>query len=125
MFTVTPWYMVPIIWMPIALGLLARSVQQQKGQEWSTALGRSGACFLLGNFIWTVRCLFLYGQIKAGADRRNRCSSTGCTASFSTSTTTSRTTGSRSRSTSSSTASTTTFPYAHSYFGRPLAATAR
>ncbi|KAK4704520.1 hypothetical protein P7C70_g1687, partial [Phenoliferia sp. Uapishka_3] len=54
MFTRTPWYMVPIFWMPIAIYLFYSSVQQQPGVELATAVGRSGACFLLGNFIWTI-----------------------------------------------------------------------
>lgn len=56
MFTRTPWYVVPLIWVPITLYILYLSVSQQldKGTEWGTAWGRTGACFLLGNFIWTV-----------------------------------------------------------------------
>ncbi|ORY74786.1 inositolphosphorylceramide-B C-26 hydroxylase [Leucosporidium creatinivorum] len=56
MFTRTPWYVVPLIWVPITLYILYLSVSQQldKGTEWGTAWARTGACFLLGNFIWTL-----------------------------------------------------------------------
>lgn len=63
-FTVTPWYMVPILWLPIALSLLVRSVLQQKnaGVPLNDALITSGACFLLGNFIWTVSSLLFHAS---------------------------------------------------------------
>jgi 4-hydroxysphinganine ceramide fatty acyl 2-hydroxylase len=57
MFTKTTWFTVPLIWLPIAGYILRQSVAQQlaSGVGLTTALSRSGACFLFGNFVWTVR----------------------------------------------------------------------
>ncbi|BGP03112.1 Ceramide very long chain fatty acid hydroxylase SCS7 [Rhodotorula toruloides] len=54
-FTMTSWYVVPLIWLPVAGYLLRQSIIQQTaaGLSTSTALSRSGACFLVGNVIWT------------------------------------------------------------------------
>ena len=56
MFTKTTWFTVPLIWLPIAGYILRQSVAQQlaSGVGLTTALSRSGACFLFGNFVWTV-----------------------------------------------------------------------
>lgn len=56
MFTRTPWYVVPLIWMPIALGLFGRSIWQQSqgGTEINEAVGKTVGLFLVGNFLWTV-----------------------------------------------------------------------
>lgn len=115
MFTKTTWYTVPLIWLPIAGYLLRQSVAQQLagGVGLATTLSRTGACFLVGNFVWTVS---LRSPVPA-ADLRtelmhlypHRSLNTRCTASCSTSTLTSRTDLSSSCSISSSMASTTTF----------------
>ncbi|GAA5970113.1 hypothetical protein JCM8115_001245 [Rhodotorula mucilaginosa] len=56
MFTKTTWFTVPLIWLPIAGYILRQSVAQQlaSGVGLTTALSRSGACFLFGNFVWTI-----------------------------------------------------------------------
>jgi cytochrome b involved in lipid metabolism len=63
MFTRTKWWVIPLIWLPITAALFARSVAQQQPQlssnplEWtygSTAIARTAACFVLGNFAWTI-----------------------------------------------------------------------
>ncbi|KAM0748640.1 fatty acid-2 hydroxylase [Meredithblackwellia eburnea MCA 4105] len=55
MFTVTPWYMVPLIWLPITFYLVYRSlVDQSLDVGWSMRLTRTGICFALGNLIWTL-----------------------------------------------------------------------
>lgn len=58
----TSWYVVPLIWLPVAGYILRQSIVQQTstGLSMATALSRSGACFLVGNVIWTVRCSRLY-----------------------------------------------------------------
>jgi 4-hydroxysphinganine ceramide fatty acyl 2-hydroxylase len=62
-FTRTPWYVVPIFWLPITAAIFARSMQQQvkidpASGAWNTTLYEafltSAACFLLGNFLWTI-----------------------------------------------------------------------
>ncbi|KIY45039.1 oxidoreductase [Fistulina hepatica ATCC 64428] len=70
-FTRTNWYVIPIIWLPIAGYLFLRSVFQFAGALptfWSqpvlplsalpevplSAYPKVGVCFLLGNFIWTI-----------------------------------------------------------------------
>ncbi|GAA5990716.1 hypothetical protein JCM11641_008475 [Rhodosporidiobolus odoratus] len=55
-FTMTSWYVVPLIWLPIAAYIFRQSILQQltAGVALSTALGRSGICFLVGNVIWTL-----------------------------------------------------------------------
>jgi len=57
-FTLTPWYVVPLVWLPITANLFYRSVMQQLAYEGSTTLGESCKatliCFLVGNFLWTL-----------------------------------------------------------------------
>lgn len=57
MFTRTSWYVVPMIWLPIAFALFHRSLQQLQldhllslSSAWSIAIG----CFLFGNLVWTL-----------------------------------------------------------------------
>lgn len=72
MFTRTQWYVVPILWLPIAIYLGMRSVlgftlgplpafREQPALPWSalayaptSALGKTTASFLLGNVVWTL-----------------------------------------------------------------------
>lgn len=69
MFTRTPWYVVPMIWLPIAASLFYRSAQQftllEQGKAElvplntpvtfsPAATATSTACFALGVFIWTL-----------------------------------------------------------------------
>ncbi|GAA5996777.1 hypothetical protein JCM5350_007784 [Sporobolomyces pararoseus] len=55
-FTMTAWYVVPIIWVPITLYILRQSIVQQlaKGLSLTVALQRTGICFAVGNVIWTI-----------------------------------------------------------------------
>ena len=53
-FTRTSWYVVPIVWLPITGYIFYLSIVQQVGVDLPTALGRTMACFLVGNLIWTV-----------------------------------------------------------------------
>jgi 4-hydroxysphinganine ceramide fatty acyl 2-hydroxylase len=65
-FTRTPWYVVPLLWLPIAAGLFWRSLTQQlptaavDGANGAplylptSALGTTLACFFFGNFFWTI-----------------------------------------------------------------------
>ena len=55
MFTVTPWYVIPIIWVPITLYLLTRSYMEFS-TKFGGALGGLSTlgCFLTGNVIWTI-----------------------------------------------------------------------
>lgn len=72
MFTRTEWYVVPLFWLPIVGVILLRSVLQFADMAPpsifhtsaytpvsllnipSAAWAKTGACFLLGNFIWTL-----------------------------------------------------------------------
>ena len=55
MFTQTPWYVVPLVWAPITITLFYKSLAQQSSDlDLSTALGRTMACFFVGNFVWTL-----------------------------------------------------------------------
>ncbi|GAA6043520.1 hypothetical protein JCM8097_002256 [Rhodosporidiobolus ruineniae] len=56
-FTMTSWYVVPLIWLPVTAYIFRQSILQQtvdRGLALSTALSRTGACFLVGNVIWTL-----------------------------------------------------------------------
>ncbi|BGP43104.1 fatty acid alpha-hydroxylase [Rhodotorula kratochvilovae] len=55
-FTMTSWYVVPLIWLPITAYILRQSVVQQLavGVSLGTTVARTGACFLFGNFVWTL-----------------------------------------------------------------------
>jgi 4-hydroxysphinganine ceramide fatty acyl 2-hydroxylase len=55
MFTRTSWYVVPLIWLPIAFALFHRALQQQLDQGNSTpiAWSKNIVCFLFGNLVWT------------------------------------------------------------------------
>ncbi|GAA6007727.1 fatty acid alpha-hydroxylase [Rhodotorula paludigena] len=55
-FTMTSWYVVPLIWLPIAGYIFRQSIVQQLalGLSMTQAWTRAGACFLVGNFIWTI-----------------------------------------------------------------------
>ncbi|KAL8283342.1 hypothetical protein RQP46_005752 [Phenoliferia psychrophenolica] len=53
-FTKTPWYVVPIVWLPIAGSLFKWSLEQQGGASFDVAFSKSLPLFLLGNFIWTL-----------------------------------------------------------------------
>lgn len=55
-FTRTSWYVVPIVWLPIATALFMRAIQQHLdlGTELGFALGKTMGCFLVGNLIWTI-----------------------------------------------------------------------
>ncbi|PWN51308.1 Inositolphosphorylceramide-B hydroxylase [Violaceomyces palustris] len=77
-FTRTPWYVVPMVWVPIAAAIFYRSTSQfieaaaastsstspVDPSAASVAFAQTFLCFLLGNFIWTIieygmhRCLF-------------------------------------------------------------------
>jgi len=56
MFTRTSWYVVPLVWLPIATLIGIRSVQQhlENGDELQIGLAKTLGCFLLGNLIWTI-----------------------------------------------------------------------
>lgn len=55
MFTVTPWYVIPLIWVPITLYLSFRSFSDFSTQFGSSLGGLCTlGCFLLGNVIWTI-----------------------------------------------------------------------
>lgn len=54
MFTQTPWYIVPLVWLPIAALLVWKSLHQQPGATLIEAATRIAPYFVLGNFIWTV-----------------------------------------------------------------------
>lgn len=56
MFTRTPWYVVPVFWLPITGFLFHRAVSQfvATGDVFGDALGKTFACFLFGNFVWTL-----------------------------------------------------------------------
>ncbi|CAO1630397.1 unnamed protein product [Jaminaea pallidilutea] len=69
MFTRTPWYVVPMVWLPVAASIFYRSVQQhtllEQGKDeivpfhtqvdfTSSATARTSACFATGVFIWTL-----------------------------------------------------------------------
>ncbi|GAA5942715.1 fatty acid alpha-hydroxylase [Sporobolomyces koalae] len=55
-FTMTAWYVVPIIWVPITLYILRQSILQQlaNGVDMTKTLQRTGICFVAGNIIWTI-----------------------------------------------------------------------
>ncbi|GAA6024564.1 hypothetical protein JCM10207_008654 [Rhodosporidiobolus poonsookiae] len=55
-FTMTSWYVVPAIWLPIAGYIFRQSIVQQlaAGLPLVTAFSRTGLCFLVGNVIWTL-----------------------------------------------------------------------
>ncbi|GAA6060455.1 hypothetical protein JCM10212_000883 [Sporobolomyces blumeae] len=55
-FTMTAWYVVPLIWLPISFYILRQSIVQQTatGLSLATAAQRTGVCFLFGNFVWTL-----------------------------------------------------------------------
>lgn len=56
MFTRTSWYVVPIVWLPITAGIFYRAVQQHQaaGDGVDEAMSKTIACFLFGNFVWTL-----------------------------------------------------------------------
>ncbi|POW08781.1 hypothetical protein PSTT_07266 [Puccinia striiformis] len=56
MFTRTSWYVVPMIWLPIAFTLFHRALNQQiyDGFSSSAAWSINLSCFILGNIIWTL-----------------------------------------------------------------------
>ncbi|PLW16616.1 hypothetical protein PCANC_10395 [Puccinia coronata f. sp. avenae] len=56
MFTRTSWYVVPMIWLPIAFALFHRAFQQQLdlGNSVPMAWSKGLLCFLFGNFVWTL-----------------------------------------------------------------------
>lgn len=54
MFTRTPWYVVPMVWGPIAAFLFGKSVMDQVGSTGVEAVGKSLVLFFIGNFLWTV-----------------------------------------------------------------------
>ncbi|KPV71583.1 uncharacterized protein RHOBADRAFT_65810 [Rhodotorula graminis WP1] len=55
-FTMTSWYVVPLIWLPITAWILRCSIVQQfaLGVSVPQTIARTGACFLFGNFVWTL-----------------------------------------------------------------------
>lgn len=62
MFTRTQWYIVPLIWGPIALGFLYRSVvgQLAEGVSTTTTTAATFACFAFGVFFWTFIEYFMH-----------------------------------------------------------------
>lgn len=54
MFTLTPWWVVPMIWLPISFGMLYKSFVGQVGSSNMMSLGTSLMCFLTGNVLWTI-----------------------------------------------------------------------
>jgi 4-hydroxysphinganine ceramide fatty acyl 2-hydroxylase len=53
-FTLTPWWVVPLIWFPITCALFYRSLTQQPDANLITALGKTMIAFISGNIIWTI-----------------------------------------------------------------------
>lgn len=69
-FTRTPWYVVPMVWVPISAALFYRSAQQFAEGYPAVAVGKSPldptanpvtgplakafSCYLLGTFLWTI-----------------------------------------------------------------------
>lgn len=56
MFTRTSWYVVPLVWLPIASLIGLKAIQQHldRGNEFGVAIAKTSGCFLLGNIIWTI-----------------------------------------------------------------------
>jgi 4-hydroxysphinganine ceramide fatty acyl 2-hydroxylase len=58
MFTLTPWYIIPLFWLPIVGILIWKCLNQQmaadptKSQQ--TAISWAIGLFLVGNFLWTI-----------------------------------------------------------------------
>lgn len=53
-FTLTPWWVVPLIWLPITFYLFYRSLVLQPNVEITSALGKTMLSFIGGNVVWTI-----------------------------------------------------------------------
>ena len=56
MFTLTPWWVVPLIWLPITFAMIYKSFFGQLAAGTSTGIAAATTltCFLAGNVLWTI-----------------------------------------------------------------------